>query len=124
MRELLERRTMVAGIGVTRGHPVPQFPPQYRQYPQLFFDQRQLLRRQGTACSTGWATTQPQQRLDLVQSKADLLRMFDEPQARDIRDPIAASAGEGTSRFTQQTASLVIANGLDVYVRGFREHTD
>src|ERR1700730_6559064 len=90
--ELLQRRTLVRGIGITRGTPGPQFLPQPNQYPHLVLNRCQLLRRQGAARSTGRAAAQSKERPDLVQGKSALLRMFDEAQTRALGEPGAAGA--------------------------------
>src|SRR3989449_3807670 len=59
---------------------------------------------------------QSEQSLDLIQREAQLLRVLDEPEARDRVVRVLAVAGRRAPRGREQASPLVITDRLDVHV--------
>src|SRR5207247_8966024 len=56
------------------------------------------------------------QLLDFLQREADLLRVFDEAEARDCVACVLAVAGQRAPRGREQASPLVVTDRLDVHV--------
>jgi hypothetical protein len=75
-------------------------------------DQGQLVLRKLAGLAAVLPVLEEQQSSDFFKSEAQLLRPFDEPQARDCRIPVASDGAGASLRLRYQAQALVIADGF------------